>query len=211
ADLRSWLRQLVRPAKARTEFDRAQAVASRGVPTVVPLALGEVSAAVGVRESFLLTHSLEGAESLYDFLEHRFPTLEPRQQTRLRQRLAVALGELLARMHDAGIAHGDLHAANVLLRLEADDRPVLFLIDLHAVRLGKPLDWPASRDNLVLINHWFILRGSRTDRCRFWRADCRPPNWPRAESRRPRTRPEQAPWGAHPPFCEQRGKPHLAG
>src|SRR5262249_40641064 len=44
------------------------------------------------------------------------------------------------------------------------------LIDLHAVRVNQRLDWQASRDNLVILNHWFMVRASRTDRLRFWRA-----------------------------------------
>src|SRR5262245_45732862 len=40
-DARAWLRELVRPSKARMEYDRALAIAGREVPTVQPLALGE--------------------------------------------------------------------------------------------------------------------------------------------------------------------------
>ena len=64
----------------------------------------------------------------------------------------MALGHLLADMHDAGIVHHDLHPGNVLLQLDEEDRPRLFLIDLQAVRLGPPLPWRASRDNVVILN-----------------------------------------------------------
>src|SRR5436309_2799196 len=46
-DLRAWLRQLVRPSKARMEYERALAVAARGVPTFEPLALGEQAGGLG--------------------------------------------------------------------------------------------------------------------------------------------------------------------
>src|SRR5262245_54189945 len=36
---RAWLRGLIRPSKARLEYDRALAVAARGVPTIEPLGL----------------------------------------------------------------------------------------------------------------------------------------------------------------------------
>ena len=45
-------------------------------------------------------------------------------------------------------------------------------IDLHAVRLGRPLGWPAARDNLVLLDRWFALRFGSTDRRRCCRAYC---------------------------------------
>lgn len=170
ADGRAWLRQLVRPSKARMEFTRALAVAGRAVPTARVLALGEQQAGTGPGESFLLTRSLEGTEPLSTFLETTLRTWPLARQARLRQRLAAALALLVARLHDAGIRHDDLHAANLLLRLEVDDEPRLFLIDLHDVRLGPPLSWPARRENLVLLNRWFVVRATRADRLRFWRA-----------------------------------------
>jgi serine/threonine protein kinase len=165
---RAWLRQMIRPAKARTEFERGLAVAARQVPTITPLGVGEASARPG--DSFLLTHSLVDAQPLGAFIETVLPGMSTSRQVKLRQRLAEELGRLLARMHAAGVVHHDLHAGNLLLRLDADDRPALFLIDLHTVRVGAPLDWKARRDNLIILNRWFMLRADRSDRLRFWRA-----------------------------------------
>src|SRR5206468_1566795 len=88
----------------------------------------------------------------------------------LRQLLAKALGEFLARMHQAGVVHADLHPGNLLLRLDREGRPHLYLVDLADVRVGAPLGRKACQDNLVVLNRWFALRASRTDRLRFWRA-----------------------------------------
>src|SRR5262245_40038728 len=63
-DARSWLRELVRPPKARMEFERAAAVAARGVPTALPLGVGESGGTLGAGESYLITRSLDGAVSL---------------------------------------------------------------------------------------------------------------------------------------------------
>ncbi len=161
-DFRARLRQLVRPSKARAEFDKALQVAARGVPTIEPLAFGETPQG----ESFLLTRGLAGVEPLNRFIEQSLPALPEQQQTRLRMSLAAELARLLARMHSAGVLHRDLHAGNILVQLD----PVrLFLIDLHSVRLSEPLDWPRARDNLVMLNRWFVQRSSRPDRRRFWR------------------------------------------
>src|SRR5262245_29231975 len=89
ADLRGWLRHLVRPSKARTEYQRALTIAARQVPTFVPLALGERCTRLGPADSFLLTYNLEGAEPLCDFV-NRLPALDPDRQTYVRQRLAVS-------------------------------------------------------------------------------------------------------------------------
>ncbi len=72
-------------------------------------------------------------------------------------------------MHDAGVVHDDLHPGNILLRLGADAIE-LYLIDLYAVRLERSLDWRRSRDNLVILNRWFMLRSARSDRLRCWTA-----------------------------------------
>lgn len=163
-DLRAWLRQLVRPTKARTECAMARELAARGVPTLEPLAFAE--GAWG--ESWLVTRELEDCVPLNVFVERDTPTLSPDVRHPLRLRLAKELARFLARMHQAGVTHPDLHAGNILIH--SQEPLALYLIDLHGVRLGAPLDWPAARDNLVMLNRWFVQRSSRTDRRRFWRA-----------------------------------------
>jgi tRNA A-37 threonylcarbamoyl transferase component Bud32 len=171
ANTRAWLRELVRSSKARMEYDRALAVASRGVPTVYPLGLGEEPSWTP-GESCLLTRTLEDAEPLNQFIESTLPTFAQERQAVLRHRLSLALAHFLALMHNRGICHHDLHAGNVLIRLTAADQPYLYLIDLHAVQLSRPLDWHARRENLVLLNRYFSLRAQRSDRLRFWSEYC---------------------------------------
>jgi tRNA A-37 threonylcarbamoyl transferase component Bud32 len=171
-DVRTWLRELIRPVKARREFAQALAVAARQVPTIAPVGHGRRRAGPGPSESFLITRSLEGAEPLGPFLEETLPGLPPERRDRLRRRLAVALGEFVARLHDAGVVHDDFHAANLLVRLGRDDEPQLHVIDLHAVHLRRELPWPVCRENLVVLGRWFVIRASRADRCRFWQAYC---------------------------------------
>jgi tRNA A-37 threonylcarbamoyl transferase component Bud32 len=168
-DARSWLRQLVRTSKARQEYASALAVAARGVPTVCPLAFGEQASLHG-GESYLITRGLEGCVPLNLFLVRKLPGLEAEHRARVRQRLADELGILVARIHDSGILHNDFHTGNILVRLDADDELRLYLIDLNAVRLGPPLDFNRSIDNLVMLNSWFLLYVNRTDRLRFWRS-----------------------------------------
>ena len=170
ADTRAWLRSLVRPAKARLEFERTRTAAERGLPTLTPLAAGEALAGDGTRSSYLVTRTLTDAVPLNRFLESTLSEHSPGRQTRLRQRIAVVLGQLLARMHQAGVTYRDLHPGNLLLQLDAEDRPRLFLIDVYDVAFGPPLSPRESRDNLIILNRWFMLRSERTDRLRGWRA-----------------------------------------
>jgi tRNA A-37 threonylcarbamoyl transferase component Bud32 len=168
-NVRALLRQLVRPSKSRIECNHARAIAERGVPTFLPLALGEQETGRKPGDSYLITASLEDTEPLSTFIETTFRSLEWERRARVRHHLAVALAGLMARMHDLGVTHNDLHAGNLLIRLGPDDQVHLFVIDLHAVSLGPPLSRRARRENLVMLNRWFIMRVSRTDRLRFWR------------------------------------------
>jgi tRNA A-37 threonylcarbamoyl transferase component Bud32 len=165
ADARSRARSLIRASKAKSEAERTREAGARGVPTLEPLAVGE-----SPDGSYLLTRTVRDALTLTAFLEEELPRFDARRQARVRQRLATALGRFLAQMHDAGVVHDDLHPGNLLVRLGADDVAKLYLIDLYAVRLGPPLDWPRSRDNLVILNRWFVLRSARSDRLRCWTA-----------------------------------------
>lgn len=169
-DQRAWFRQLVRRSKARLEFERVLAATERGIPTVAPLAMAEEETHVGSGESILITKSLDGCIPLHFFLAAVLPTFPEPSAARLRQHLATELGTLVAKIHDAGILHHDLHAANLLVRVTANDQVEFFVIDLLAVKMGPPLDWQQSRENLVMINCWFTLRVNRADRLRFWKA-----------------------------------------
>jgi tRNA A-37 threonylcarbamoyl transferase component Bud32 len=163
---RALLRQLIRPSKSRMECDSAREAARRGVATIAPLAYGETGR-LWPGDSFLITETLPDVEPLDTFLEKTLLSFATERQHRLRLTMATVLGEFVARMHDAGVWHHDLHAGNMLVRL-TDDRPSLFLIDLHASKLGSSLTWEASRDNLIVLGRWFTIRCSRHERWRFW-------------------------------------------
>src|SRR5262249_41446081 len=99
-DTRAWLREVVRPCKARMEYARAWGVAARGIAPVTPLALGEPTR-VGPADSFLVTRTLEDTEPLSTFIERTLPTFAPGRRARVALRLAVVLGRFLAELHDA--------------------------------------------------------------------------------------------------------------
>jgi tRNA A-37 threonylcarbamoyl transferase component Bud32 len=162
---RSRVRQMIRPNKARREASIASELQARGIPTPIPIGWGVEGNGFGPAASWLITETVAGAVPLTEFLESL-----PRDDARLRQRLAWAVGEFVARLHAAGVVHHDLHPGNLLIRMAPDGAPLLWLIDLHAVRLGPPCPWPIRRENLVIFNRFFQMRAGRTDRLRFWTA-----------------------------------------
>lgn len=169
---RDHFRRLFRGSRGRREFDLTSEVARRGVPSLGVIGYADGNSLLGKLDSCFVTRTLPDAVSLLDFLETTLPALAARRRALLQQRLAEAVGRLLAVLHGAGVCHADLHPGNILLRL-IDDQPELVLIDLGMVRLSGPLRWPAARANLIVLDRWFALRWSRTDRRRAWRAYCR--------------------------------------
>ncbi|MCE9534102.1 MAG: lipopolysaccharide kinase InaA family protein [Planctomycetes bacterium] len=175
--IRAFLRVCIRPPKARLEFDRAIALAQRGIATLEPLAWGVQCKFFG--ESHLITREIAGAVSLQQYL---FDHFETESTPSPRRDLANLLGRFLARVHEAGAAHPDLHPGNILVTNDADGKPRFHLIDLHDILLGRSLSFRDSLENLVLINRWFIQRASRTDRLRFWIAYLKERGWDAREA-----------------------------
>ncbi|MGF1579195.1 MAG: lipopolysaccharide kinase InaA family protein [Gemmataceae bacterium] len=166
---RAWLRQLVRPSKARTEHEQISELNSRGIPTLEPLGFGERTDGLTSGESYLITKSLNDTQQLDDFLERTLPTFPTTEQTAIRQQIATSLGQFVARLHETGVSHQDFHCGNILLRWQ-HGQAHLYLIDLQAVRLQRSLSWSERQTNLVILNRWLSLRSNRTERCRFWKA-----------------------------------------
>ncbi len=164
---RSILRQWFRRGKGRNEGKRSQQLAAIGVPTIWPVALGEQRKRKFLFENYLVTPEIAGTTPLDEFAMSELPTWPEPLQSRVRVRLARELGAMTARLHDAGFLHVDFHPGNILVRFPAPDEPELIMIDLDALRRRKKLDWKAARSNLALLDHFFWLRSSRTDRLRF--------------------------------------------
>ena len=166
---RAWVREMLRPSKGRLEFENAVALRKLGIACVEPLALGEANSA-WPGESFIITRALADVEAFDTFLESRMTAECPVHAQALRRQLARELARFIAAMHDSGVAHPDPHPGNFLVEVPANCVPRFTLLDVHAVRFGAPLTWEETRENLVLLNRWFQMRATRTDRLRFWKA-----------------------------------------
>jgi tRNA A-37 threonylcarbamoyl transferase component Bud32 len=159
---RAWWRDFFRGPKAEMEFDRARALADRGVETIEPLAWARFRGR-WPGGSFLITRALDGTVPLDHYLiHHPFSAAG-------RRRLTTAFAEYVARLHAAGVTHPDLHPGNLLVG-HVGDQPRFYLIDVHDIELRGPLGQAARVRNLALLNRWFQLRTTPADRLRFWTA-----------------------------------------
>ena len=153
---RAWIREILRPPKAQLEFENALILRACGIGCTEPLAWG-MSDGHWPGDSFIVTREQPDAVPLDRFLER--PLTAER-----RRGLAVAFGDYLAQLRDGGVVHPDAHPGNFLI--EWNESPRFFLLDVHAVQNTQT----GSAGNLVLLNRWFQVRATRTDRLRFWRA-----------------------------------------
>ena len=91
---RSWARELLRPAKARLEFDNALSLQCRGIPAIVPLGWASRSRH-WPGDSVIVTQELARAVPLLELLE----------TATLQRSWIEKFAQFLARLHDAGVAH----------------------------------------------------------------------------------------------------------
>ncbi|HOC57008.1 MAG TPA: lipopolysaccharide kinase InaA family protein [Verrucomicrobiota bacterium] len=115
------LRDCLRSSRARRAFRHGLWLEQAGVATAGVLAAGERRRLRWPLRAYLLMEEIPGAITLAALIEQNHPQLEGA----LRR-----LGQVLARLHDAGFSHRDLKATNVLF--DAQLQP--HLIDLDGVR-----------------------------------------------------------------------------
>jgi hypothetical protein len=116
-------------SKARLELARAEAIAARGIPTSIPVGVGERRVSGFLATCYALVPWLEDAVDLRRLWERGGDApAERRAWTR-------ALGALVRRLHDAGIDQRDLAPNNFLWRSRGEPR--LVAVDFERARVGR--------------------------------------------------------------------------
>lgn len=134
---------------------------SRGVAVPEPLGFGRRVA--GRRGGIVVLQAIAGAVTLEDILMGRAAIGVSRRI------LARRTGRLVRAMHDAGVRHPDLHAANLLVSPEG----TLTLIDFHSARIAsKPLSFHDRMRDLIPFAGAFLVCARSIDRLRFFKAYC---------------------------------------
>jgi tRNA A-37 threonylcarbamoyl transferase component Bud32 len=138
-----WLKHLVIPSKARTEWQMAHFALRKGIPTPSPLAMAERRKGRFLQDAFLVTQAIVPSS----------PFIELFPKGRHEDLLARA-AHLIRGVHDVGLFHQDLHAGNILVEKGAER---LYIIDLHRSRFLKRV---SSRRRLWnLAQFFYSLQG----------------------------------------------------
>ena len=145
---------------ARWEWENIFRLGKLGIPTMAAAVLGE-DARTG--RSFLMTEAVEGGEPLDRFLQGN-------QDASLVRESARGLGEMVGKLHGAGLTHRDLYLSHVLVERKETGRLALVLIDLQRVcrPLARVRRWRVK--DVGQLTYSCPARVSRTNRMRFLHA-----------------------------------------
>jgi len=110
---RGWL-QALRESRARRQWQRANALISRQIPSAWPLAMLERFKGPFLKESIFLCERICAAEDLHHFLESNPLSDNPV----IIRELADKLGRILGHLRHCGFKHRDCKATNILIQCE---------------------------------------------------------------------------------------------
>ncbi|RIK65893.1 MAG: hypothetical protein DCC65_11465 [Planctomycetota bacterium] len=157
------LKLLLRGPIAAQEWEVGLYGAAHSVSTVVPVAMAWEDGRRITGRSLLITEEVSDSLPLNDFW------LTVRQNRVEADMLADALARLIARAHQCGFQHGDMHPGNILVRRSAS-RCEVFFVDLHRVKTGRCVMPRHAVANLAQLNQWFRRNAGRSQRLRFLQA-----------------------------------------
>jgi serine/threonine protein kinase len=156
------LRHLFRQPKGRVSWVAGNALFSRGMSPLKPLAYTERRTLGFLREAFFVTESMADSMEMDRYLIRRFETPPGGVLRRFIEQFGLWIGNL----HRAGIYHRDLKTCNILVR-ENRDGWDFSLIDLEDVILGRRVGVEEILRSVVQINCSVPKFFSYGDRMRF--------------------------------------------
>jgi tRNA A-37 threonylcarbamoyl transferase component Bud32 len=157
--VRHCLKELFVPSRARREFLNAYQLERSNIPTPRPVATSDRRRLGVIVRSYVVTEALPGAINLTQWaILH-----EDRQ-------MITRVAELVAKLHNQGLLHGDLAARNIIV--DSIGNP--WLIDLEALRCFKKISEQSALLDLAKLA--LTVRGlrsvSRSQRMRFLKSYC---------------------------------------
>lgn len=169
----SWqqrVRSLLREPACRAEWEGGVFARRAGLAAVRPVAYAERLARDGRACAVLVSAGIEPAQPLNDFWLQLQSDDDVRRRRRDVAQLCELLAEMIARAHQAGFEHLDMHAANILVQPVGPRTYRTVFVDLQSARRDVPLSDGAVVRNLAQLNQWFRRNSSVADRLRFLRA-----------------------------------------
>lgn len=133
---------------AMTEVHAIQALNQLGIPTTPLVAYGQHGCNPAKLQSFVMTEDLGDIVSLEELCAD---WLHNPPDATFKQRLIIAVAELAAKLHQAGMCHRDFYLCHfVLKQAELEQGSLkLYLIDLHRMLQRQPADGAAVMKDMA--------------------------------------------------------------
>lgn len=161
-----FIKDFVRAGRAERAYKADEMLSRNGFDVPVIIALGKLKRGFCYVTKFLVTLEIEEARQIYQFVSNLRKDGEV--STKGKRELIRAFGQVVGRMHDKGIFHGDLRLGNVLAKKENNCWRFFFL-DNERTRKFQCLPKRLRLKNLVQINMFQSATVSNTDRMRFFK------------------------------------------
>jgi hypothetical protein len=135
---------------------------SRGIPSVMPLALAEEKGLFRGKESFLIMETPETGQELDRHIVQGFSGLEEKRS------FIKTFARWLSHFHQMNLYHQDMKTCNIFIRSKGDGWDFL-LLDLEDVRLTRKPDEKGLFRNFLQLNTSTPRVITRSDRFRFFK------------------------------------------
>ncbi|MFO0972285.1 MAG: lipopolysaccharide kinase InaA family protein [Phycisphaerae bacterium] len=162
--LASRLKTALRGPVAELEWSAGHYAARHGIAAVRPVAYAWRGTHRWSARSLLVTRAVPGAMPLCDYW------LSVRDQPTRAGAMTRGVARLVARAHQCGFHHLDMHAGNIIVQTEGAGAPRPMFVDLHNARIGASVRPRAIVANLAQLNQWFRRHATRAQRLRFLKA-----------------------------------------
>jgi heptose I phosphotransferase len=160
--VKPWLR-LQRPILgARNEWEAILRFHKVGIPTMIPVALGEARG-----RSFLLTAAIEGCKKLSEWMNEQGGSLRNGQRQTWHEAIA-GVAQVARTMHAAGLHHQDFYLTHLMVPQSAKSEQArqIHVLDLGRVRWHRRLGSRWIVKDLAQLDY-SASRATSSDRLRF--------------------------------------------
>ena len=163
-------RGVLRGPACRAEWNSGIYALNAGIAAVEPAGCAAAILRDGQKQSLIVTEAVESAQPLNRYWLAICADDDAARRREDAQQLIDLLAEMIARAHQAGFEHMDMHAANILVQPISRRRYRTMFVDLHSARMDVPLGARAVVRNLAQLNQWFRRHASAAQRLRFLRS-----------------------------------------
>jgi tRNA A-37 threonylcarbamoyl transferase component Bud32 len=158
-----------RKSRARRAMEGNIMLNEKGFLSPDIIAAGEIKKGYCIRGGVLITEWIEGSLDVYKYFKTSFTSATSEKLFKKRNLIKIA-GQLIGKMHKAGIFHGDLRPGNILIR-DDENSPLFYFIDNERTKyFHKGIPSRLREKNLAQINTMVMPQITFTDRMIFFKA-----------------------------------------